>query len=90
MKGDKFASGDKVALSATFLRSICPNAARGWPTTHDPGKGIVICVQDCGGIDLVDVWFSDKGSLRRLNSFNLVHERDIYHEAMRAEHRPRF
>lgn len=90
MKGDKFTTGDKVALSATFLRAICPNAAAGWPTTLDPGKGVVICTIDCAGIELVDVWFPEKYYLRRLNSFNLVHERDIYNEAMRAEHRRRF
>lgn len=85
MKGETFVTGDKVAVSATFLRSICPNAAAGWPTTFDPGKGIVIMSFECAGVTFVDVWFNDHW--RRFNSLALVHERDIYMEAMRAEHK---
>ena len=90
MKGDKFTTGDRVALSATFLRSIDPSAAKGWPTRYDVGTGTVICVVECGGIDLVDVWFDNPAHLRRINAFNLVHKRDVYSEAMRAEHNSRF
>ena len=85
MKGGTFKAGDEVALSATFLRSICPNAAAGWPTTKDEGIGRVIEVIDGW---LVDVEFAN--GRRKLNAFNLVHRKDIQREAMIAEHKPRF
>lgn len=86
MKGDKFTTGDEVALSATFLRSIDPSAAAGWPGRGDLGIGTVIQSFDCGGIDLVDVWFPSINYFRRVNSFNLVHRRDIAKEADKAQH----
>jgi hypothetical protein len=88
MKGNKFTSCDRVALSATFLRSIDPSAHKGWPSRYDIGKGTVIDVIPCGGIDLVNVWF-DCQQLRTINAFNLVHVKDIYNEAMRSEHSSR-
>lgn len=82
--------GDRVALSATFLRSICPDAARGWPTPFDLGKGWISRIIECGGITLADVLFEESGETRRFNTENLVHEKDIYSEAMHAEHKPRY
>lgn len=90
MKGDTFKPGDWVALSATFLRSIDPNAARGWPTTMDRGKGVVIStvpIDDRSA--LAEVVFVNPPCQRTYNTFNLVHVKDIYNEAMRAEHRAR-
>lgn len=84
-----FKPGDKAALSAAFLRSIDPAAAKGWPTRYDLGIGTVFMTVDCGGIVLVDIWFPERQVFRRVNSVNLVHATDIYSEAMRAEHRPR-
>lgn len=73
-----------------FCQSIDPNSAKGWPTTFDVGRGFVFDVLDVGGTILVDVIFIEaKIPMRRLNSFNLVHVKDIYNEAMRAEHSPR-
>lgn len=89
MKGDIFKDGDAVRVSAAFLRSICPSAAKGWPTRSDPGKGVVVEVLSLGGSDLVGVWFEDAEVYRTYNSWNLVHQKDVYNEAMRAEHRPR-
>lgn len=84
----EFKCGDRVALSATFLRAMCPNAAKGWPTTIDLGKGTVINVVNCAGTFLIDVWF-DRNLYRRYNAFNLVHAKDVYLDAMRAEHNRR-
>lgn len=88
MKGDIFKVGDRVALSATFLRSIDPSAAKGWPTRYDAGKGWIMNVIDCAGTDLAEIWF-DRGYMRTINTFNIVHEKNIYNEAMRAEHNQR-
>lgn len=85
----RFKPGDKVALSATFLRSIDPSAAKGWPTRYDKGKGIVIEVIDVGGTFLATVIFINPACQLTINTFNLVHDRDIYNEAMRAEHKSR-
>lgn len=82
-----FKIGDTVAVSAKFLRSIDPSAAKGWPTRYDHGKGIVLNITPCGGFDLIAVGF--KEFVRTYNSNNLVHAKDIYNEAMRAEHSPR-
>lgn len=85
-----FQPGEEVKFSARFLRSICPSAARGWPTTLDPGTGTIVGTVDLGGgWVLHDVWFPD--TLRRVNAANLVSARPraVYNEAMRAEHTPR-
>lgn len=84
----KFKAGDEVSLSATFLRSIDPNAAAGWPSTLDRGIGTVVSSSDCAGTELVHVKFST--GIRCINAFNLVHRKDINLEAHRAEHKPRF
>jgi len=84
---NKFKVGETVAVSAAFLRSIDPSAAKGWPTRYDHGKGVVSSVLPCGDFDLVEVKFND--AARTYNSNNLVHECEIYNEAMRAEHAPR-
>lgn len=77
--------GDRVALSALFLRSIDPCAAKGWPTRYDLGKGTIVEIIDLGSCKLADVQF-DSG-IKRINVFNLVLEENIYKEAMTAEHK---
>lgn len=91
MKGDKFEIGDAVRVSAAHLRFICPLAAKGWPTTRDPGKMKVIAVYPCGIFDLVVSWSYDWSVPRTYNSNNLIRAtpREVYNEAMRAEHSPR-
>lgn len=89
MKGDKFQFGDAVHVSAAHIRSICPNAARGWPTTLDPGKGMVCNVAALGDFDLVEIYFWNSQQLRTYNSNILIYEKDVYNDAMRAEHSPR-
>jgi hypothetical protein len=85
----EFKVGDAVRVSAAFLRSICPSAARGWPTRYDPGKGNVVGIIPCGGVTLVTVWFHDPVSIKTYNAANLIRDnpRSVYNEAMRAEHR---
>ncbi len=73
--------GDWVALSATFLRSIDPSAARGWPTRYDLGKGLVT--------EITDGWLATvvfESGQRTINVCNLIHVKDIYLDAMKAEH----
>lgn len=84
--------GDWVALSATFLRSIDPNAANGWPTTKDRGKGLVISTVPIGEYALAEVVFIEPPCQLTFNTFNLIHASpsSIYNEAMRAEHRARY
>ena len=84
----KFEIGDRVALSASFLRSIDPSAHRGWPTRYDPGKGEIKDITDCGDFYLVTVLF-DGNMEKTYNSNNLIHEGDIYYDAMAAEHKIR-
>ena len=72
---------DWVALSATFLRSIDVNALKGWPTRYDLGKGIVT--------DIIDGWLATvdfESGQRTINVCNLIHVKDIYLDAMKAEH----
>lgn len=83
----RFSIGDDVRVSAKFLRSIDPAASKGWPTRYDPGKGTVVSVMPCGDFDLIQVWFHDLCHPKTYNAVNLVHERNVYNEAMRAEHR---
>ena len=70
-----FKLGDTVRQSAKFLRSIDPNAAKGWPTTFDYGKGMVAHVEPCGDFELVTVWFWEPKFSRTYNSNNLIHDR---------------
>lgn len=79
----KFKPGDWVALSATFLRSIDPSAAKGWPTRYDLGTGLIL--------DILDEWlatvaFINPPVTRTINVANLIHKRDVYLDAMKAEH----
>lgn len=91
MKGDKFEIGDAVRVSAAHLRLMCPYAAKGLPTTRDPGKGKVIAIHPCGIFDLVVIWFHERSVPGTYNSNIIVRDnpRDVYNEAMRAEHSPR-
>lgn len=84
----EFKTGDRVAQSARFLRSLGTltfASGNSGPSTNDLGKGTVISTVG----DLIDVWFDCK-QLRRFNRHNLIHERDIYLESMRAEHDGRY
>jgi len=83
--------GDWVVLSATFLRSIDPSAAKGWPTTMDRGKGLVVSTIPIGEYALAEVVFIEPPRQLTFNTFNLIHAKSssIYNEAMRAEHRAR-
>lgn len=81
----RFEIGDRVALSARFLRSMGTDNFAGGNSglsRHDRGKGTVlgVVISDM----LVFVWF-DRGDGGVYNVFNLVAERDIHREATRSE-----
>lgn len=84
-----FQIGDAVRISAAFLRSIDPSAAKGWPTRYDHGTGWIVDITPCGAFDLLKIWFYDLNDFRTYNHNNIIHQKDNWNEAMRAEHRPR-
>jgi hypothetical protein len=84
-----FKIGDAVRVSAAHLRSICPNAARGWPTRLDPGLGYIVGISDLGTFALLEIWFENTQDERRYNHNVIIHAKDTYNDAMRAEHSKR-
>lgn len=85
MRRRELVEGDKVALSATFLRSIDASAAKGWPSRHDRGRGVLVSLK-FGWLASVEF---PSGPQWEGNVANLVHEAELYREAMHAEHRAR-
>lgn len=73
-----------MALSSTFLRSICTNARKGWPTKEDKGQGEVIKITQCGDIHLVTVKWQK--SVQTYNENNLILFKNILDDARKAEH----
>lgn len=86
-----FKIGDAVRVSAAHLRSIDPAAAKGWPSTMDPGKGWIANIVPCGIFELLEIWFYDLERIKTYNSGAIIHDNpnSVYYEAMRAEHAPR-